>query len=91
MSKILFSRSGCRRLSSASTDAEPGGGVLLPALPPAPGLPVPGAEHGQGLPRPPHGVLGQHHGPEGHQPLIVFLTALLYRKDLYSSSFRVEN
>ena len=49
--------------------------MLLPALSPAPGLPVPrarplgaGREHGQGLPRPPHGVLGQHHGPEGGQP-----------------------
>ena len=49
--------------------------MLLPALSPAPGLPVPRArplgadrEHGQGLPRSPHGVLGQHHGPEGGQP-----------------------
>ena len=93
MSKILFSRSRCRQVSSASPDAEPGRGLLLPALPPAPGLPVPGAEHGQGLPRPPHGVLGQHHGPEGKQPqpVILFLTEGLYRKDLFSCSFRVEN
>lgn len=59
--------------------------MLLPALSPAPGLPVPrarllgaGREHGQGLPRSPHGVLGQHHGPEGGQSQpIVILSFLL--------------
>ena len=43
-------------------------GVLLSAIPPAPRLPVPrapGEGPGQRLPPPPHGVLGQHHGPEG--------------------------
>ena len=42
--------------------------MLLSAIPPAPRLPVPGAPGegpGQRLPPPPHGVLGQHHGPEG--------------------------
>ena len=75
MSKILFSRSRCRQVSSASPDAEPGRGLLLPALPPAPGLPVPGAEHGQGLPRPPHGVLGQHYGPEGKKTSAGYLVS----------------
>ena len=83
--------------------------MLLPALSPAPGLPVPrarllgaGREHGQGIPRPPHGVLGQHHGPEGgqSQPYCILsfflntasvLTSFRYRKDLFSFSFRVEN